>query len=76
MEKFEAKKVLKVLSTRPISKFCAPPTLYKSMIQEEDASLFKCDSLKHALGAGEPVSSEVARVWKEKTGGNLLYNDN
>jgi acyl-coenzyme A synthetase/AMP-(fatty) acid ligase len=66
MKKFEASKVLDVLSRRPITNLCAPPTLFKSMIQEK--SLTKYPYLKKCFGAGESVSPEVSRVWESKTG--------
>jgi acyl-coenzyme A synthetase/AMP-(fatty) acid ligase len=68
MERFDGHKVLKELSTKSITTFCAPPTLFKSMLQEKDPKLFKFPSLRYCVGAGEPVSPEVSRVWKQKTG--------
>lgn len=68
MERFESKKVLKILTKKPITTFCAPPTLFKSMVQESDPNLFKLKGLRYCVGAGEPVSPEVGRVWKDKTG--------
>lgn len=68
MERFEAPKVLKALSEKPITTFCAPPTLYKSMVQETDPNLFKFPKLRYCIGAGEPVSPEVIRSWQKNTG--------
>lgn len=67
MKRFDAKKVLEVLRTKPVTTLCAPPTLYRSMIPEpHDAFRFK--ALRVAVGAGEPVNQEVMRAWADKTG--------
>ena len=68
MERFEGSKVLKVLTQNPITTFCAPPTLFKSMVQESDPNLFKFPKLRYCVGAGEAVSSEVVKSWQNKTG--------
>ena len=68
MEKFEAHKVMEVLHTKPITTFCAPPTLYKSLLQVPDENLFKMKSLRFSIGGGEPVNPEVKKKWQEKTG--------
>lgn len=68
MERFEARKILEILHTKSITTFCAPPTMYKSMVQVSDDSLFKLHSIRYCVGGGEAVNSEVAKVWKQKTG--------
>lgn len=68
MERFEARKVLEILHTKPITTFCAPPTMYKSMVQVPDDNLFKFHSVRYCIGGGEAVNAEVANVWKQKTG--------
>ncbi|CAL8109263.1 unnamed protein product [Orchesella dallaii] len=67
MKRFEAKPVLDVLRTKPITRLCAPPTLYRAMVAESNQS-FQFNSLRYAIGAGEAVNPEVIRAWKEKTG--------
>lgn len=73
MERFDARNILEVLRTKPITTFCAPPTLYKSLIQVPDENLFKFHSVRYCLGAGEAVGAEAARVWKQKTGLNRKW---
>jgi len=68
MDRFEVKKVLEILCTRPIKGFCAPPTLYRSMVQETDPSLFNFMSLEYSITGGEAINAEVVREWKDKTG--------
>ncbi len=68
MERFEARKVLQILHTKPITTFCAPPTMYKSMVQIPDDKLFQFHSVRYCIGGGEAVDAEVSKVWKRKTG--------
>lgn len=78
MERFDAQKILEVLHTKPITTFCAPPTMFKSMIQVQDSNLFKFHSLRYCVGGGEAVNAEVGKVWSQKTGlcGNgLRFNE-
>lgn len=70
MERFEAQKVLAILHAKPITTFCAPPTMYKSLVQVSDDNLFKFHSVRYCVGGGEAVDAEVAKVWKRKTGRN------
>lgn len=70
MERFEAQKVMEVLHTKPITTFCAPPTMYKSMVQVPNEILFKLHNLRLCIGGGEAINPEVAKVWKQKTGRN------
>ena len=50
-----------------ITTFCAPPTIYRFLIQE-DLSDIDFSSLTHCSTAGEPLSEEVFNKWKEITG--------
>ena len=66
MPRFEASKVLNVLQNEPITTLCAPPTLYRSLVQQENLS---CPQhLRHCVSAGEPLNEEVIETWYEKTG--------
>lgn len=71
MKRFEAKPVLDVLRSKPISTLCAPPTLYRTMVLEPE-NAFQFKALKKAMGAGEMVNTEVMRAWKEKTGDCMI----
>jgi acyl-coenzyme A synthetase/AMP-(fatty) acid ligase len=68
MERFETRKVMDVLCKRPITAFCAAPTLFRSMIQETDESLFKFNNLRLSIAGGEALNHEVLESWKAKTG--------
>ena len=50
-----------------ITSFCAPPTIYRFLIQE-DLSKYDFSSCEHWSTAGEPLSEEVWNKWKEITG--------
>ena len=50
-----------------ITSFCAPPTIYRFLIQE-DLSKFNLSSLKHCSTAGEALSEEVFNKWLQITG--------
>ncbi len=50
-----------------ITSFCAPPTIYRFLIQE-DLSKYDLSSLKHCSTAGEALSDEVYNKWLEITG--------
>ena len=65
MPRFEAQKVLTVLETDPITTLCAPPTLYRSLIQLD---ISKFANLRHCVSAGEPLNEEVIKAWHDKTG--------
>ena len=58
---------LKIIEKYRVTTFCAPPTIYRMMAQ---ADLSKTDfsSLRHCLGAGEPLNPEAMRAWEKATG--------
>jgi len=59
--------ILGIVRDHHITSFCAPPTLYRSLVQG-DRTLFDLPELRHCTGAGEPLNPEVIREWKERTG--------
>jgi acetyl-CoA synthetase len=65
--------ILRILRENEITSFCAPPTLYRLLVQ---ADLSSCDlsTLRHCTSAGEPLNPEVIRAWKEGTGGLTVYD--
>ncbi|HZC04564.1 MAG TPA: AMP-binding protein [Ktedonobacterales bacterium] len=65
--KFDGKATLAALAEYPISVFCAPPTAYRVMVQE-DLKAYRLWSLRHCVGAGEPLNPEVIDAWREGTG--------
>ncbi len=65
--KFDGPATLATLEQYPITVFCAPPTAYRVMVQEDlKARTFK--ALRHCVGAGEPLNPEVIDAWREGTG--------
>ncbi|MCR5698750.1 MAG: AMP-binding protein [Treponemataceae bacterium] len=50
-----------------ITSFCAPPTIYRFLIQE-DLSKYDFSTCEHWSTAGEPLSEEVFNRWKSITG--------
>jgi len=58
---------LKLIERLNVTSFCAPPTVYRVFAQM-DLSPYNLGSLKHCIGAGEPLNPEVMRTWKEATG--------
>ncbi len=67
MEKFEPKKLLEKLARYHVTTFCAPPTVYRFLIQE-DFTGYDLTSLRRCLTAGEPLQPEVFQRWKSLTG--------
>ncbi len=70
MDKFIPKKLLSVMEHYKLTTFCAPPTMYRFMLQEDVAS-FDLSSVKNWATAGEPLNPEVFNQWLEKTGGRI-----
>jgi len=67
MERFTPKEVLDTLAEFPVSVLCAPPTMYRGLVQE-DLSQWKFKNLRHCVSAGEPLNEEVIYNWEEATG--------
>jgi len=67
MSRFTAPKVLDTLAKVPITVLCAPPTMYRSLVQE-DLRQWSFLSLRHCVSAGEPLNEEVIYNWEEATG--------
>ena len=76
---FNPRQTLEVLHKFPITTFCAPPTVYRQLILEENRQFFaskqgRPKSLIHCCGAGEPLNEGVIRTWKEMTGGIEIFD--
>lgn len=66
-ERFDAKAMLDVLRDARVTTFCAPPTVWRMLIQQ-DLGAWKDElSLRELVGAGEPLNPEVIdavrRAW-------------
>ena len=69
---FNAKTTLRLLTTQGVTSFCAPPTVYRMLIQE-DLNEYDFTDLRHCTSAGEPINPEVIKAWKNATG-TLIYD--
>ena len=65
-QRFQARALLDVLQTRPVATLCAPPTVYRLLMQE-DLSRTKVH-LRELIGAGEPMNPEVIARFQEAWG--------
>ncbi len=65
-ERFDAAALLDVLATRGITTFCAPPTVWRMLIQADLASVKT--GLREVVGAGEPLNPEVIERVQEAWG--------
>jgi acetyl-CoA synthetase len=63
----DAHTILTILQDQGITSFCAPPTLYRLLVQA-DLTSYDLSGLRHCTGAGEPLNPEVIRAWREGTG--------
>jgi len=61
--RFDADGLLRAMEKYGVTTFCAPPTVYRLLIQM-DLSKYNL-KLRHCLSAGEPLNPEVIRAWKE-----------
>jgi acetyl-CoA synthetase len=53
--RFRAADVLRVLREKPVTTLCAPPTVWRMLVQEDLGKV----GLREALSAGEPLNPEV-----------------
>ncbi|MBV1914701.1 MAG: AMP-binding protein [Pseudomonadales bacterium] len=67
---FDAEQHLQIIEELGVTTFCAPPTVYRIFAQMDLAS-YNLSSIRHALGAGEPLNPEVIKVWKGVTGSDI-----
>jgi acetyl-CoA synthetase len=69
----DANTILGIIGRHGITSFCAPPTLYRTLVQA-DLKAYDLSSLRHCTSAGEPLNPEVIRAWREGTGGLTIYD--
>jgi acyl-coenzyme A synthetase/AMP-(fatty) acid ligase len=65
--------ILDTIARHKVTTFCAPPTLYRSLVQA-DIARHDLSRLRHCVSAGEPLNPEVIRVWEEGTGGLVVHD--
>jgi acetyl-CoA synthetase len=63
----DADTILGIVSGADITSFCAPPTLYRLLVQA-DLGAHDLSRLRHCTSAGEPLNPEVIRAWEEGVG--------
>ncbi len=56
-ERFDARAMLDVLRDAKVTTFCAPPTVWRMLIQQDMSAW--TTSLRELVGAGEPLNAEV-----------------
>jgi acyl-coenzyme A synthetase/AMP-(fatty) acid ligase len=69
----DADTILSIIRDAGITSFCAPPTLYRMLVQA-DLSAYDLSGLRHCTSAGEPLNPEVIRAWKDGTGDLVVYD--
>jgi acyl-coenzyme A synthetase/AMP-(fatty) acid ligase len=69
----DADTILRIIKDNRITSFCAPPTLYRLLVQA-DLAAYDLGCLRHCTSAGEPLNPEVIRAWREGTGGLTIYD--
>jgi acyl-coenzyme A synthetase/AMP-(fatty) acid ligase len=69
----DADTIFGILARHRITSFCAPPTLYRLLVQGDFAA-HDLSALRHCTSAGEPLNPEVIRAWREGTGGLTVYD--
>jgi acetyl-CoA synthetase len=66
-ERFDAAAMLDVLRDAEVTTFCAPPTVWRMLVQQDLAAWKDSLSLRELVGAGEPLNPEVIetvrRAW-------------
>lgn len=70
-EKFTAEKIMRQMEKYHVTSFCAPPTIYRFMIQE-DFSKYDLSSLKYCTTAGEALEPAVYNRFYELTGLRMM----
>ncbi len=66
-DRFDPKKTLELLSQYPVTTMCGAPTIYRMLVLQP-LSDYKFPTLRHCVGAGEPLNPEIIEVWKKATG--------
>ena len=70
MDKFIPTKLLEKMQDYKLTTFCAPPTMYRFMLQE-DVKSYDLSSIENWATAGEPLNAEVFNQWLAATGGKI-----
>jgi acetyl-CoA synthetase len=71
--RFDAKGLLNALAEHKVTSLCAPPTVWRMLIQEDLASYRSRLSLRELIGAGEPLNPEI--IEQVKTAWGITLRD-
>ena len=66
--RFDAAALLETMAQESVTTFCAPPTVYRMLIQQDLAPWRERLSLREMVGAGEPLNPEVIQQVKDGLG--------
>lgn len=70
-EKFTAGKIMRVMEKYRVTSFCAPPTIYRFMIQEDFAK-YDLSALEYCTTAGEALEPAVYQKFFNLTGIRMM----
>jgi acetyl-CoA synthetase len=71
LPRFSAKAILQILEENAVTSLCAPPTVWRMLVQEDFAS---CRTqLREVVSAGEPLNPEI--IERVKTAWGLIIRD-
>jgi acetyl-CoA synthetase len=66
--RFDAAALLATMASESVTTFCAPPTVYRMLIQQDLAPWRERLSLREMVGAGEPLNPEVIQQVQDGLG--------
>jgi len=66
--RFDAGRLLETMASAGATTFCAPPTVYRMLIQQDLAAWRDRLSLREMVGAGEPLNPEVIAQVRDALG--------
>ena len=58
---FDPKRTLELLQHYPITTMCGAPTVYRMLVRE-DLTRYRFSTLRHCVGAGEPLNPEIIEI--------------
>ncbi len=68
-DRFDASTLMKVMDAHQVTTFCAPPTVWRMLIQADLSQLSRPP--RELLGAGEPLNPEVISQVRKAWGGTI-----
>ncbi len=71
--RFDAKALLSTMASHGVTSLCAPPTVWRMLIQEDLAAYRDKIKLREVIGAGEPLNPEI--IGKVRSAWNLDLRD-